>query len=166
MFRSIAKTALLAGFALTLATGAMAQQEPSKEHLAAARAAIEASRVTEGFDNILLNVAQQTKAMYQRGNPSITQDIEDATNKVAIEIAPRRTELDRQIQIAWAAKFSKQELDDIAKFYNSPVGKKLATETQNMVRTATEAVLDWQQKISTDMVSKVREELKKRGHKL
>ncbi|MEJ1158228.1 DUF2059 domain-containing protein [Prosthecomicrobium sp. N25] len=170
MIRSIAKTLLAAGVCAVLATGALAQQapqpEPSKEHLASARAAIEASRVTEGFDNILLGVAQQTKALFQRSGPSIAQDIEDVTNKVALELAPRRIDLDRQIQIAWASKFTKPELDEIAKFYTSPTGKKLAAETQSMVRAATEAVVEWQQKLSTDMVAKVRDELRKKGHKL
>lgn len=174
------KSLALAGLAAVLATAvapvaavaqtqpapAAAQPEPSKEHLASARAAIEASKVTDGFDNILLGIAQQTKALFQRSNPALTNVIEESTNKVAIELAPRRIELDRAIQIAWATKFSKAELDEIAKFYNSPVGKKLAAETQGMVQTATDAMFQWQQKMSSDMVAKTREELKKRGHNL
>ncbi len=171
-----AKFLALAGFAAVLATGAFAQQQPQapaklpefpKEHLASARAAIDASKVTEGFDTVLIGIAQQTKALFQRSNPALTDVIEQTTNKAAIELAPRRVELDRLIQTAWASKFSKEELDEIAKFYNSPIGKKLATETQTMVQFATEvgdglAAEDRR----PDMVEKVRTDLQKAGHKL
>lgn len=171
MIRSFVKPLALVGVLALLSTGALAQQQPpapeyAKEHLAAARAAIEASKVAEGFDNILLGVAQQTKSLFQRSNPSLIPVIEDVTNKVAIEMAARRVDLDREIQKVWASKFSKAELDEIAKFYNSPVGKKLAGETQNMVAASAQIVVGWQQKLSQDMVAKVREEMKKRGHNL
>lgn len=165
MFRSFLKPLALAGLLAALAAPAAAQ-DISKEHLASAKAAIEASRVAEGFDNILIGVAQQTKALFQRSNPSLGPTIDEVTNKVALELAVRRVELDKEVQTVWARKFTKAELDEIAKFYTSPVGKKLAAETQNVVASSMQFVVAWQQKLSTEMVAKVREEMKKRGHTL
>jgi hypothetical protein len=135
----------------------------SKEQLAAARAAIEASHVNDGFDNVLLGVTEQAKANFIRSNPSYSRQIEDATNKVAVELAGERVELDHQIQQIWAAKFTIPELQEITKFYTSAVGVKLAKETTGMVAQSVQAVQAYQQRLSQDMVTKVRDELKKQG---
>ncbi|MDR3376859.1 MAG: DUF2059 domain-containing protein [Ancalomicrobiaceae bacterium] len=135
----------------------------TKEHLAAARAAIEASHVTEGFDNVLVAVADRTKDNFIRSNPSFSTQIEAATNKVALELAARRVEIDRQVQQFWAAKFSQAELQDIAKFYTSPVGQKLVKETNGIAAASVQAIQVYQAGLSQDMVAKVREELKKQG---
>ena len=149
------------------ATGANAPTpEFTKEHLAAAQAAIAAAKVNEGFDNVLIDVALRTKQNLVRTNPSLSNQIEEVVNKVALELAARRPELDRQVQEIWAVRFSKAELDDIAKFYNSPVGQKLNKETPGIVRFTTAAVGVWQNAISQEMINRVREEMTKRGHKL
>jgi hypothetical protein len=165
LFRSIALAAALAA-APAAAYAQATPPEPTKEHLASARAAIEASRVAEGFDNVLLNVAQQTKALLQRNNPSLTGKIDEVTNKVALELAAKRVDLDKDIQTIWAREFTKPELDEISRFYSSPTGKKLADSTQKVVGLSMEKVIGWQQKISQEMLTRVREEMKKLGHNI
>lgn len=162
----LSRVAMIAalGFATLLPTFTSATAaEFTKEQLAAARAAIEASHVNDGFDNVLLGVAEQAKANFVRSNPSYSRQIEDATNKAAVELAGERVELDHEIQKIWAAKFTIPELQEIARFYTSPVGVKLAKETTGMVAQSVQAVQTYQQKLSQDMVTKVREDLKKQG---
>jgi uncharacterized protein len=167
MTRTFASRVALAaalGLAAVLTVAAPAAAETyTKEHLAAARAAIDASHVSDGFDNVLVVVAEQTKTFFIRANPAISTQVEDATNKVAIALAARRPELDHEIQQIWCSKFSQAELQDIAKFYTSPLGQKLAKETTNMVQASVRVVQIYQQKLSQDMVAQVREELKKKG---
>lgn len=172
MFRTIPTTLMAAALAASLATGAVAQTQPqmpvnfAAEHLAAARSAITASKAAEGFDNILPAVAQQAKALFIRTNPTLTTQIEEVVTTVALDMAKSRPDLDREIQRVWASRFSKSELEEIAKFYNSPVGVKLANESADMVALSARAAMAWQQKLSTDMVTRVREEMKKRGFNL
>ncbi len=142
---------------------AMAADPFTKEHLAAARAAIDASHVADGFDKVLLGVAQQTKATLIRNNPSFSSQIEAATNKVAIQLAVERPTLDKEIQQVWCSKFSQAELMEIAKFYNSPIGQKLAKETGAMVAQTVPIVQGYQKKLEQDMFKLVPEELKKQG---
>lgn len=161
-------TRLALGASLTLAICCASFQPTlsadfTKEQLSAAKAAIEASHVADGFDNVLLAVAQQAKSNFIRSNPSYSTQIEAATDKVALQLASERVDLDRQIQSIWANKFSVAELNDIAKFYSSPVGVKLAKETAGLVALSVQSVQIYQQKLSQDMVVKIREELKKQG---
>ena len=161
MNRSLAHAmAMVAALSLTSAAQA---ETYTKEQLSAARAAIEASHVADGFDNVLIGVAQVTKASMIRSNPSFSSQIEEATNKVAVELAATRPELDKQIQQVWASKFTVDELKDIAKFYSSPLGQKLARETGNMVALTVPIVQAYKAKLEQDMFKKVPEELKKKG---
>ena len=148
-----------------LSTGAMAETY-SKEHLAAARAAVDAAKVTEGFDEILIAVTSQTKQTLVRRAPSSSAQIEEVTNAVALELAPKRAELGQQIQEIWAGRFTKAELDEITKFYSSPVGQKFTKEIPAISQLITMAAQVWQKKISDEMVSKIRAEMKKRGVEL
>lgn len=151
-----------AALAVGLSTGAMAE-DYAKDHLASARAAIAAAKVSEGFDEILIGVTAQTKSNLVRRNPAASSQIEQATNAAALELAAKRPELDQQIQEIWAARFSKAELDEITKFYGSPVGQKLTKEMGAMAQMIGIAAQVWQKKIGDEMLVKVRAEMKKRG---
>jgi uncharacterized protein len=162
MISPIASRLAVAALVLGLSTQAWAE-DIAKDHMAAAKAAIEASHVADGLDNILLAVAQQTKGLLSRNDPSHSSQIDEVTNAVALELAAKRPELDRQVQEIWATRFTKSELEEIAKFYASPVGQKLSKETNNLVQMSGVAAQVWQQKLSQEMLAKVREELKKKG---
>ncbi len=162
MISPIASRLAVAALVLGLTTQVRAE-DYAKDHLASAKTAIEASHVADGLDNILIAVAQQTKSLLSRNNPAHSSAIDEVTNAAAIELAAKRPELDRQVQEIWAARFSKAELDEIAKFYSSPVGQKLSKETNGLVQMSTVAAQVWQQKISQEMLNKVRDEMKKRG---
>ena len=156
-----ATAVLVAGLA-----GGAAAADFTKEHLAAARTAMYASKATEGLDDILVNIAAQTKATLVKRAPAAATQIEEVTNAAALELAAKRAELDGQLQEIWAARFSKEELDEITKFLNSPVGTKFTKEIGPMSQMLTIAVQVWQKKLSEDMVTKVRAEMKKRGVEL
>lgn len=162
MISPIASRLAVAALVLGLSTTAWAE-DFAKDHLAAAKTAIEASHVADGLDNILIVVAQQTKGLLSRNDPSHSSQIDAATNAAALELAAKRPELDRQVQEIWAARFTKPELEEIAKFYASPVGQKLSKETGNLVQMSSVAAQVWQQKIGQELLAKVREDLKKQG---
>ena len=140
------------------------QQEFTKEHLAAARAAIEGGNAFRSFDDILPVIADKTRTLFIRTNPSATQVIDEVTNEVALKLANRRPELDHTIMEVWARRFTTEELKEIAAFYQSPVGKKFAKLGPELTALSIGAAKQWGDVISTEMVTRVREELNKRGY--
>ncbi|PLX39189.1 MAG: hypothetical protein C0606_01210 [Hyphomicrobiales bacterium] len=148
------------------AVDARAQEEFSKEHLRAAQKVIEVARAAEGFDEILPVMAEQTKSLFIRSNPAITREIEEATTNVAIKMAARRPELDRIVQEIWARRFTIEELEEINTFYASPTGTKLAKMSPEIIALSVGAAKQWGDALATEMVTLVREELKKQGHSL
>ncbi|WP_319774171.1 DUF2059 domain-containing protein [Breoghania sp.] len=136
----------------------------TKEHLAAARAAIEGGNAFRSFDDILPVIADKTRTLFIRTNPSATAVIDEVTNEVALQLANRRPELDKTIMEVWARRFTTEELNEIAEFYRSPVGSKFAKLGPELTALSIGAAKQWGDIISTEMVTRVREELNKRGY--
>ncbi len=145
-------------------TGGAAAQDYTESHIEAARAAISAAHASEQFDAILPMLADQAKALFQRSNPSLVQEIDEVVNGVALQLASRRPELERELERVWAARFSEDELKEITTFYTSPVGEKFGKMMPLVIQDSVRSAGIWRDAISTELVTKSREELIKRGH--
>lgn len=166
MSRTLTRFVRSTGLALALAMAALPAraQDFSESHLAAARETISAAKADQQFDTILPLLAEQAKALFQRSNPAAVQDIDAVVNDVALQLAQRRPELDRELERVWAARFSEEELKEISAFYTSPVGKKFGEAMSTVIQDSVRSAGIWRDAISTELVTKAREELNKRGH--
>jgi hypothetical protein len=81
-------------------------------------------------------------------------------------LAPRLSELSGQVAKIYAEHFTEQELKDLLAFYKSPLGKKLLTEQPKVADASLRFAQDWANKLSDEVVEKMRAELKKKGHAL
>lgn len=156
-FAALAATVTLAGFAI-------AEETLSESHLAAARDAILAAKVLTPYDNFLPLIADQTRTLFVRSNPSASAEIDEVVNTIALQLVEKRPELNQTIYEVWARRFSEEELKEIATFYNSPVGQKFSNLGGELTALSVGAGKQWSDKVSTEMVSLVRDELKKRGY--
>jgi len=161
--RHIGAAVLVATLAAHAAPTARAQ-EFSESHLAAARETIAAAKADQQFDTILVVLADQAKALFTRSNPSLVVEIEEVVNQVALELAKRRPELDRELERVWAARFSEAELKEITAFYTSPVGRKFGESMPAVIQDSIRSAGIWRDTLSTELVTKAREELIKRGY--
>ncbi len=166
---AVAATVAVGG---VVATSAQEQQAPiqidsfTPEQLALAQRAITAAKTNVGFDDILPLLATQTKSLFIRSNPALAKDIEEVTDEVALQMVPKRRELDKTIQEVWARRFTTEELETIIAFYQSPAGTKLAELSPEILALAVGAAKQWSDEVGTLMVTRVREEMQKRGHQL
>lgn len=158
--------AMLAAVAIGGPSFAQEDAQIPRAHMALAQQAIELSGAAAGFDDILPLVAEQTKGLFIRSNPALTQEIETVTDEVALEFARKRADLDITIQGVWARRFSEAELSEIITFYQSPVGSKLARLSPEMLALSVGAAKQWSDELSVSLVTRVREEMQKRGHQL
>ncbi|GGB42516.1 hypothetical protein GCM10011316_13020 [Roseibium aquae] len=151
----------LLGAAMLMASAgaAVAQEELSESHIEAARAVVQEAQALDTFDNILPLMAEQTRTLFIQSDPARTQEIEMVTNEVALEMAKRRSELNRIVYEVWARRFSEEELRQLAEFYRSPLGKKLSENGPTITALSVGAARQWQDAMSTEMVALVRERL-------
>ncbi|WP_417684171.1 DUF2059 domain-containing protein [Roseibium sp.] len=139
------------------------EKEFSESHIDAARQVVTATKALSSFDDILPLLAEQTRTLFIQSDPSRTQEVVDVSTEVALKLAPRRADLNRIIYEVWARRFSEEELLQLADFYRTPLGTKLAETGPSITALAIGAARQWQDTISTEMVALVREELDKRA---
>ena len=62
-----------------------------------------------------------------------------------------------------ASKMTEQELKDTMTFYESPAGRKYVAVEPSVVQEVTNLAHAWREKLSTDILTRAREEMKKKG---
>ena len=169
VFRVLARSAcmtVLTLACLAFAASARAQQPPSAAALATAKELIEIKGALNIFEALVPGVVEQTKNMFLQINPALSKDLNEVAAQLRAELAPRRVELTDQVAIIYAQRFTEQELKSTLLFYKSPLGKKLATEEPGFVDQSLRFAQDWANKLSEEVVGKMRLEMKKKGHDL
>ncbi|WFU10770.1 DUF2059 domain-containing protein [Rhizobium sp. CB3090] len=155
--RFAAATIVLSGIAL----GSASAQEVTEDQIKAARAAINALGITNQFDNILPNLAEQLKSTMIQANPNFGDAINSSVDATALALAPRRADLEREAAVTYAKAFTIDELKAIADFYNSPAGKKLLKDGPIATRALYKAADIWGQGISRDLANQSSDALQK-----
>lgn len=139
---------------------------PSPSHLAAARTLVVACGISRSFSIIIPQFMDQIGSSLPQTRPELRHDL----NAVLTGLKPEfDKQVDEMIDVAaqiYVKQMSEQDLKSAVAFFESPAGKKYV-ETQPAVLTeVVTAMQGWQGKISTDMMTRVRAEMKKKGHEL
>jgi len=153
---------LALGAALFSAPLAMAQ-EPTATQLSAARDVVLSSGVTRSFDQIIPNYMAQVTRTLTQTRPELTKQVEDTLKELRPEFEARKAELVNTAAKIYASDMSEAELKDIAAFFNSPAGKKYVNSQPDMLNKLVAVVQAWTRVLSTEMVDRVRAELKKKN---
>ena len=156
--KAAAASILISG--LVFGTAARAQ-EISAEHIAAAKQAITALGVTDRFDNILPGLAERLKSELIQSSPNVEDQITATVDAKALELAPRRADLEREAALTYARAFSIDELKAISGFYSSEAGKKLLKDGPIATRELMKAADIWAAGIYRDLNASSMAELQK-----
>jgi uncharacterized protein len=154
-------------FALALVAAAAAQaQQPSPAALASARELMELKGVKGLVEPVVVGVIEQTKGTILQTNPGLTKDLDEVTAQLRSEYQPRVAEMTNEIVQLYAQRFSEQELKDAVTFYKSPAGKKLLAEEPRILDATYARLQQWAIRFQDEVMTRVRAEMKKRGHNL
>ena len=82
------------------------------------------------------------------------------------EFAPRRAELLAYAAKLYAERFTEQELKDTLAFYKSPLGRKLLVEEPSILDQSMRNAQSWADRLSQEVIGKIRAEMKRRGHEI
>jgi hypothetical protein len=168
IIQAIKRTSQLAAFAAALvAFGPAAHsQQPSAAAMATAKELVTITGSTTLFNPLIAGVVEQAKLLYLQQNPGLAKDLNEITEKMRNDLQPRFAELTNEIAKEYATRFTEPELKTILAFYASPAGKKLLDQQPNVVDASMKFAQEWANKLSDEVVAKMRDELKKRGHAL
>ena len=166
MFRLSVAAALRAGallIALSAATAAVAQTTQSA-NFALARDVVVASGATRAFEGVIPSILQQSLSVFLQQNPDLGKDLSETVKGMAPDFEKRVSEIVDIVASVYATRFSEAELKDILNFYRSASGKKLVAQLPSVLEESFVKTQEWSAKISEQIVVRLRNDMKKRGH--
>lgn len=155
-----------AAIALVLSSPAGHAQQTSMASVFVAKEIVSITGSTALFTPLISGVVEQAKLLFLQQNPNLSKDLNEVATKLRSELAPRMSELSGEVAKLYATSFTETELKEILAFYKSPTGKKLLSEQPKVVDNSMKFAQDWANKLSEEVIGKMREEMKKRGHTL
>jgi hypothetical protein len=142
---------------------ASAQQRPSEDAMAAARAFVDASGAAAQFEQVMPLMADQMSKAFRSLAPDRPREIDDAMAEVVKRFISRKSELIDEIAAIYADKLSVEDLREITKFYQTGAGRRMVESLPEVTRRAAAVGQTWGQRIGAEIASEMRRELKKRG---
>jgi uncharacterized protein len=158
--------ALVVVLSLFVTTGATQAQQPSATAVDLARQIILIKGGNNMFDPIIPGVIETAKNNFLPTNPGLSKDLNEVALLLRKEFDPKRAELLNEVARAYAERFSEQELRELVTFYKSPLGQKVVIEEPRALDNGMSRAQTWANNFSEVVMSRMRAEMKKRGHDL
>ncbi|HEY7661790.1 MAG TPA: DUF2059 domain-containing protein [Xanthobacteraceae bacterium] len=155
---------LALGLALAVCVGAADAQQPSPAAVAVAKELITTKGAVALYEPVVPGVIEQAKSVFLQANPTLGKDLNEVALKLRAEYAARSAEILNDVAKLYATRFSEHELKDALAFYKSPLGRKLLVEEPNILDQSMRNAQTWAERLSQEIISKMRSEMKKRGH--
>jgi hypothetical protein len=150
---------------LVLSAPALAQQ-PSAAAVKTAGEIVKITGANELFAPLVPGAIEQARLFFVQQNPLLNADATEVATQLRKELEPRIAEVHNKVIEIYASQFSEAELKDILAFYTSPAGKKFLVAQPKIVDESLKFAQDWAGALSDEIIGKMREGLKKKGHKL
>jgi len=157
--RAGALALLLVGYA-----GAANAQQPTAAQIQTSREIVVASGASRSFEPIVPGILQQAIALFVQQNPDLQKQLAESAQTIKPEFDKRIPELIDIIARVYAGRFSEAELKEILTFYNSPVGKKYVATLPGVLDESFRLAQAWGNRLSEEIVTRMRAEMKRRGH--
>ena len=135
-------------------------------HTEAAMTFLRTSGALKGFEDMIPQFLDQVRVQYVKQRPEIQDMVNEAALSVVPEFVKRRDDLTRDLAAVYTARFTEEELGQMTDFYRSAVGQKLSTIQAEVLQASVPVVQAWSRKLTSDMQSRVKEEVVKKGQKL
>lgn len=140
--------------------------EPSPSHVATARALVVASGLSRSFAVMIPQFMDQITTNLTQTRPELATDLDTVLKDLAPEFA---RQADQMIDIAariYTKRISEPDLKTAVAFFESPAGRTYVETQPAFLGDVVAAMQGWRGKVSTDMMTRVRAEMKKKGHEI
>jgi hypothetical protein len=164
-----AAAALIALSAIAFAQPAAAQgaapaAAPTPAAMLIAKQIVDLKDVKDVFQPIVRGVVQKTRDMFMQTNFMWGKDLNEIAANLQKEYDPRVNELVDASARIYAMHFSEAELKQLLAFYQSPIGQKALVEEPKVLDESMINAGTWATNLSTNVIDRFRDEMKKRGH--
>ena len=139
------------------------QPEPPASKLAAAHDLVIESGMSRSFEPMVPQLMEQITPLLTRTRPELKDNLALVLKELQPEFLKKEDEMIDIAAHIYARRMSEQDLKDAAAFFASPVGKNYVAVQPGMLAELVVAMQSWTQSLSTFMMTRVHEEMKKKG---
>lgn len=152
--------------ALTNVGAALAQDKPSESHVKAAREMLAATRADQMYSKVPAIILKQQLGIIKQAKPDLPAEVEKRFQTIfLVETGKSLDDLLNKVAEAYALLMSEDEINQIVKFYKSPVGTKLIRAKPMMVQESLKIGRAWGENIGVLLGEETIRQLKAEGHK-
>ncbi|MGL4495440.1 MAG: DUF2059 domain-containing protein [Beijerinckiaceae bacterium] len=148
------------------APAAPAAAAPSDGHMKAATEFAGRIGLDLPISEILNEMRGQLVRTYTTTRPEIAKDLDTVLNGLVPEIAKQKDDILKAGSQIIAARFTEAELGELNTFFKSAIGQKYQKEQPQVFSEFLIRVQAWNQTMANTVITRVREEMKKKGHNL
>ena len=142
---------------------AAAPAAPSPAAVAAADRILGDIGVKESVALVVPGMMAELEANVTRTRPEIKDSLRATLKALQPEFDATARQTYDQAATLLASEMSEQELTDVAAFFDSPSGKKYIAVTPVFLQRLASVTAPWRDQLSTDIVVRARQEMKKKG---
>jgi uncharacterized protein len=162
--------ALIALALIAIAAPAFAQtppHSPSPDSILLAKQIIEIKGARKMmFDPLVRGVIEKVRDQFMQTNFMWANDLNEVTANMEREYESKASELEDASARIYASFFTEAELKQILTFYQSPLGRKMLVDEPKALDQSMAHAGEWSDTLAEEVIVKMRDEMKKRGHDL
>ncbi len=143
-----------------------AQAQISASHLSAAREVVMLSGISKTYSLFYPQLADSLVSSLTRTRPELRNELTNVLKALKPEFDQRDAEMLDATARYFAGVMSEQALKDTAAFFKSDAGKQYVMMQPEVIDKMMAALDVWNRRMSEDLVTRVREEMRKKGHVL
>ena len=140
--------------------------EPTTAQIALGRELIVASGISRSLDSMVPQFLDQISTTLTQTRPDLIRDLNTVNEAIKPEFDKRAADLITEAGKLYATRLSEKDLKDSVDFFKSAAGKNYVATQPLVLSDLVKALQGWQQQVSVDMMTRVRAEMKKKGHEL
>jgi hypothetical protein len=141
-----------------------AAHQPSRAAVLLAKQILETKHADKIFEPLIRGVVIKTRDFFMQTNFMWAKDLNEVADNLIKEYSARSGELMNDAARIYASHFTEAELKQLLAFYQSPLGQKVIAEEPKTADESMAMAGSWADKLSEVVMSKMRDEMKKRGH--
>jgi uncharacterized protein len=142
---------------------AAAPGAPSQAAVSAADKILNDIGVKQSIAAVVPGMMAELEANVTRTRPEIKDSLRATLRAIQPEFDQSARDAYDQAATLLASQMSEKEITDVAAFFESPSGKKYIAVTPVFVQKLADLTAPWRDKLSTDIVTRARQEMKKKG---
>jgi len=140
-----------------------APASPSPAAIAAADRVLGDIGVKESIALVVPGMMAELEANVTRTRPEIRDSLRATLKSIQPEFDATAKQTYDQAATLLASAMTEKELTEVAGFFDSPTGKKYVSITPIFVQRLSDFTTPWRDKLSTEIVVRARQEMKKKG---